>query len=145
MNSLADIIAAVNDHVVIEAHVFPTNSPEHVVAADSAAIATGQRAIGSKWHPLSGSPNAFLAYHIGHDLAYSGMQLVDQAKCDSLARQLVHHADDDAVWYANHNSSIDDIVRGSYGWTPISTWTFDMAYVAVGSKTTLFICFFAED
>ena len=145
MQSIADIIAAVDDEVAMEVHTFPTDSTEPTSAADSASLAAGQSAIADKWRPLAGSVLPFLSHHIGHDLAYSSMQLIDVPKCELLAQQLVAHADDDAVWLANHSSTIDDIVRGSYGWTPVSTWTFDLAYVAVGSKTTLFICFFAED
>ena len=145
MQSIADIIAAVNDEVVLEVHSFPSDRTDPTASANAASLAAGQRAIADKWSPLSGPVLPFLAHHIGHDLAYSSMQLIDAPKCETLAHQLIAHADEDAVWLANHSSTIDDIVRGSYGWTPVSTWTFDLAYVAVGSETTLFICFFAED
>lgn len=145
MESLADIVDAIDDAVVFEAYIFPSNSTSTAVAADKAAVASGYRAIGDNWHRLDSSPSEYLAHHIGHDLAHSSTQLVDVARCQSLAKSIIRHADDNCEWLANHRASFDQLVSGSYGWTPVSDWTFDIAYVAVGSKHTLFVCFFAED
>lgn len=146
IESLAEIVGAVNAAVAFEAQTFPSSSfPDAVSAADAAAIAAGYRAIGGKWHGLEGCPVEIIAHHIGHDLAYSSRQLIDVSRCHSLAESIVLHADDDCRWLANHSASLDQILTGSYGWTPVSDWTFDIAYVAVGSRNTLFVCFLAED
>ena len=85
MKSIADIIGALNAEVSIEALSFPTSSVDPTVAADAAAVAAGQRAIGDKWKALVGSPHAFLTHHIGHDLAYPGFQQMDVPQCELLA------------------------------------------------------------
>lgn len=146
MESLADVVSAVNDAVVFEAQTFPSVSfANAVAAADAAAVAAGYRQIGEKWHGLEGCPVEIIAHHIGHDLAYPSKLLIDIPRCHSLAESIVFHADDDCRWLANHSASLDQILTGSYGWTPVSDWTFDLAYVAVGSRNTLFVCFLAED
>lgn len=145
MQSLAEIVDSI-DSVVCEAYLTPTTSIDPATAADAAVVAAGYSPIGQNWRELSSEGIADeLAFRIGHDLAYS-VRLVPEGQCKALSTALMSHAHKDARWLTNvgpgHHSA--DCSSG-YSWAPISDWTFDAAFVAVGPEKTLLICFFAED
>ena len=86
-----------------------------------------------------------IAYHIGHDLACNGNPLEEEGRCNALAHQIIALADADCRWFANHDADLDALRAGRYSWTPVSDWTFDACYVAVGERRSLCVCFQAED
>ncbi len=147
MKRLHDLVDAI-DSVVIEAQTFPTTSRDPTVSANDATRAAGHQPIDDdEWLPLdTAAVHSVLAFRIGHDLAYSSDQLLPVTECNDFATALLAHADTDARWLTNRGPTIPYPNGGSAtGSSPISDWTFDAAYVGVGSSRTLFICFFAED
>ena len=98
-----------------------------------------------------------LAYHLRHDLAYS-YPFISLETSRSLAAALLDHVryNDDSTyvyhqirWYSNlfprRSGNNKEYGGGNMGWNPISDWTFDAAFVGIGSTQTLMVCFFAED
>lgn len=116
------------------------------------AIATMLESIGLcsrgeiKWRRLDRDDvTGFLSHHIGHDLAYHKDQLEVKERCSELAAQIFRHTDPKDSWFSNHSADLETLKRGSYGWSPVSNWTFDACYVAVGEQRSLCVCFLAED
>ncbi|MEO9592529.1 hypothetical protein [Rhodopirellula bahusiensis] len=147
MRPLAEILAEINDHIIVEGHIRPTVGSDPIAAADAATLHAGHRPIGNRWRELSESPLELLTHHIGHDLAYGPGNSFAADKCVSLAESLLCHADTESRWFTN-NSEFEAGPSGhlsSYSGTPITDWTFDAAVIAVGPQNTLFLCFKAED
>ena len=146
MQSIPEIIAAVDDQVVVQAHLVRTSSPEPITAANDAVSAVDLKPIGDKWRAIPTPPIDLLAYHIGHDLAYSSQQLLPVERCQAIANAFAAIADDDSRWFTNNTErTIHPDGSSGYGCCPVSDWTFDAAFVAVGARNTLVICFLAED
>ena len=57
---------------------------------------------GNNWRALSDPPVDLLAYHIGHDLAYSTTQSLSVEKCQSIAKAFVALPDFDSKWFTNN-------------------------------------------
>ena len=147
MRPLAEILDEINDHIIVEGRVCPTNGADPVAAADAATSLAGHKPIGNRWRELSESPLELLTHHIGHDLAYGPGNSFTPEKCASLAESLLSHSDTDSRWFTN-NSELEagpsDRLSSCSG-MPITDWTFDAAVIAVGPQNTLFLCFKAED
>ena len=147
MRPLAEILDEINDHIIIEGHVYRTTDADPITTADAVTSLAGHKPIGNHWRELSESPLDLLTHHIGHNLAYGPGNSFAPDKCASLAQSLLSHADSDSRWFTN-NSELKLGPTGrlsSYSGMPITDWTFDAAVIAVGPINTLFLCFKAED
>jgi hypothetical protein len=147
MQSLAELLTEINDHIVVEGHVFPTSHSDPITAANSAAESAGRKPIDGAWRELlTESPIDALAYRVGHDLAHPSHQCFSADKCRKLAESLASHADPASRWYTNNSEvCIGPNGSSSYSSTPMTGWTLDAAFVVVGAQNTLFLCFMAED
>ena len=146
MPALAEIVDSI-DVVVVRAHSISTLPGDPITVANAVVTSAGYKSIGERWRELDHRTVLdTLTYYIGHDLAYSSEQLMPVERCRSVAQALLQHADTNAQWYTNLGFGDHRVDHSSVvSWTPISDWTFDAAFVAIGERTTLFICFFAED
>jgi hypothetical protein len=143
---LSELIEAVSE-VALELHSIDfggdTSDPAITAMLESVGLCTRGEI---KWRGHTRDDvTAFLVHHIGHDLAYHKDQLETEERCYELAAQILQHTDPGDQWFANHSADLQSLRRGSYGWSPVSTWTFDACYVAIGERRSLCICFLAED
>ena len=106
----------------------------------------GYREIGEQWRELNfNEAFQFIVNHIQHDLAYSTYKLVDDLRATSLASRLVALAETPFRIFTSHSAILRDGKMGSYGFTSITDWTFNVGYILIGATRAIAICFMAVD
>lgn len=144
--TLAELERAI-EHVSVQLYDIPGGGEFSDKFINSMLISVGMSPRDyTMWTELSADDvRRFLVHHVGHDLAYHTNQLESEERCVELAEALLGRAGEGYRWFANHSASLEEIRKGSYSWDPISSWTFDLGYIAIGESHSFLVCFLAED
>jgi hypothetical protein len=145
MDALANAIADARPSALLETRLLrePVAVPDEPTAAavaDALAVEAGYHAIGT-WSPVPrGAAEEFLAWLLGHDMAYRS-ELMAKEQASALARRFLDRFG--ATPYCLCNRTW--LGPGAYASAPIAPSTFDGGIVAVGAGAAGILWFEDED